>query len=156
MIQEEALVTKVKDGVVYVRSGRRQSCGSCGAKDSCATTVLSPLFKQLQMELPLKTKRNIKVGDIVILGIEPQFLLKSSILLYLVPLVALIVGAIAGDYLSSLFFPEFKELIATLFGLLSIASVFVYRWLNPANTDAISNIKILSVKTQTATVIMPT
>ncbi|MDD5329578.1 MAG: SoxR reducing system RseC family protein [Sulfuricella sp.] len=99
MIETEAVVVKVEDSIAYVQANRKSSCSGC-SESHCGTSVLAGF---LGRKAPLYRARNdvgAKVGDRVVVGLEEAALLKGTLLLYLLPLLLLFVGAVAGSALA--------------------------------------------------------
>lgn len=113
MIEEPAIVTKVEKYRVWVQGQQNNACGGCAQKSSCSTSVIAQWMPQKNLEV--LSDLQLEVGDEVTIGIEEGVLLKASLLLYLVPLIAMFAGAaiamafsenqfvIAGGSLLSLF-----------------------------------------------------
>ncbi len=96
MIEESAIVVKIENHQVWVESGSNSACSACQQKASCTTNALGGILKkksvQVDSEIPLQN------GDQVVVAIDENLLLRASLLLYLVPLIALFVGAGLADF----------------------------------------------------------
>ncbi|MDD5241787.1 MAG: SoxR reducing system RseC family protein [Sulfuricella sp.] len=100
MIETEAIVVRLEDAVAYVQAERKSSCSGC-SESSCGTSLLASLFGQ---KAPLYRARNeagAKVGDRVVIGMNESGLLKGTLLLYMLPLLLLFAGAVAGSMLAA-------------------------------------------------------
>jgi len=60
------------------------------------------------------------VGDDVVIGVAEQALLKGSFAIYIVPLLALFLFAVAGDFLMRGLFGASNDLITSLCGLVGL------------------------------------
>jgi sigma-E factor negative regulatory protein RseC len=95
MLEELAIVVKIENHQVWVESRQNSACGGCQQKASCTTGALGSVLKK--KSVPVDCDIQLKTGDKVMVAIDENLLLRASLLLYLVPLVALFTGAgIAG------------------------------------------------------------
>lgn len=95
MIEESAVVVKVENHQVWVEAGQSSACGGCQQKASCTTSALGNVLKK--KSVPVDSSIQLKTGDQVMVAIDEGLLLRASLLLYLVPLIALFTGGgIAG------------------------------------------------------------
>jgi len=97
MIEEVAVVVKIENHQVWVQSGQNSACGGCRQKASCTTNALGSVLKK--KSVPVDSGIQLKTGDEVIVAIDESLLLRASLLLYLVPLIALFTGAGIADWL---------------------------------------------------------
>jgi sigma-E factor negative regulatory protein RseC len=91
MIEEVAVVVKIENQQVWVTSGANSACGGCQQQASCTTNALGSVLKKKLV--PVDCDIKLKTGDEVIVAIDENLLLRASLLLYLVPLIALFLGA---------------------------------------------------------------
>ena len=78
---------------------RKTACGLCGQTRGCGNSIWGKLFGHQTTAFKAQNRINAKVGDSVIVGINEKALLKSALLLYILPLVTLFVGAILASQL---------------------------------------------------------
>jgi sigma-E factor negative regulatory protein RseC len=97
MIEELAVVVKIENHRVWVESRQNSACGGCQQKASCTTNALGSVLKK--KSVPVDSDIQLKTGDEVMVAIDESLLLRASILLYLVPLIALFTGAGIADWL---------------------------------------------------------
>jgi sigma-E factor negative regulatory protein RseC len=97
MIEELAVVVKIENHQVWVVSGQNSACGGCQQKASCTTNALGSVLKK--KSVPVDCDIQLKTGDEVMVAIDENLLLRASLLLYLVPLIALFTGAGIADWL---------------------------------------------------------
>ena len=97
MIEELAVVVKIENHQVWVESGQNSVCGGCRQKASCTTNALGSVLKKKWV--PVDCDILLKVGDKVMVAIDEALLLRASLLLYLLPLIALFTGAGVADWL---------------------------------------------------------
>jgi sigma-E factor negative regulatory protein RseC len=97
MIEELAVVVKIENHQVWVESGQQSACGGCQQKASCTTNALGSVLKK--KSVPVDSDIQLNTGDQVMVAIDESLLLRASLLLYLVPLIALFTGAGFADWL---------------------------------------------------------
>lgn len=88
MIEEEGIVAEIEGGRAKVAITKKSACESCTAAGVC-----HPGDQELmEADNPLGAKKGQKVKVVI----APQVYLKASIILYGLPMVALVGGAILG------------------------------------------------------------
>ena len=97
MIEELAVVVKIENHQVWVESGQNSACGGCLQKASCSTNAIGSVLKK--RSVPVDSDIQLKTGDQVMVAIDESLLLRASLLLYLMPLIALFIGAGMADWL---------------------------------------------------------
>lgn len=85
MIEEQAIVTQVADGQVWIKSLQSGACGGCAQQTSCSTATLAKILPK--REFAVECDLDLNVGDCVRVQIDDSHLILSSLLLYLLPLV---------------------------------------------------------------------
>ena len=95
MIEELAVVVKIDNHQVWVESGQSSGCGGCQQKASCTTNAIGSVLKK--KSVPVDCDIQLKTGDEVVVAIDENLLLRASLLLYLMPLIALFTGAGIAD-----------------------------------------------------------
>jgi len=95
MIEEAAKVVAVEEGHIWAETVRQSSCGQCSAKASCGQKLLAK--RQASRPLRLPNTLSLQVGDDIVIGVAEQAILKSSILLYLLPLLGLLGGLLIAQ-----------------------------------------------------------
>ena len=101
MIEERAVILSVSqnnhnlsDSTATLEIERKTACGLCGKTRGCGNSIWGKLFAHHSTAFKAQNRINAKVGDSVIVGINERALLKSALLLYIVPLVTMMTGAI--------------------------------------------------------------
>lgn len=100
MLETEGVVIFAEGGDAVVETSRVSACGSCSSSQSCGTTSLSQLLGAKINSFKVLNPVGADVGDRVVIGVEESVLLKSSTILYVLPLVCLLAGAVIGDVLA--------------------------------------------------------
>jgi len=112
MIEETGHVVDVQGAYAWIESERTSTCGACNVRKGCGTAVLAKVLGQRRLHLRVLNRINARVGDAVVIGIAESSLVRGSLAVYALPLVALFAGAVAGNVLGHYFFPDRSELLA--------------------------------------------
>jgi sigma-E factor negative regulatory protein RseC len=108
MIEERAVILSLEsdanaseNSTATLEIERKIACGICGQTRGCGNSIWGKLFAHQSSAFKAQNRINAKVGDSVIVGINEKALLKSALLLYIVPLVTLFLGAILATQLNN-------------------------------------------------------
>ena len=118
MIEEQALVIFKEDDQVSVEIMRTKPCGLCGKTQGCGNSIWGKIFSHKRNKLSIKNNIGVKVGDRVMLTIEENYLLRSSLLLYGLPLLFLFIGMVFMDTITQKN-SDLWVLVGAIFGMLS-------------------------------------
>jgi len=97
MIEEKAVVVKTGEGVAWVQAGRKTACGGCALNKGCGVSVLERMFGDRMAILQVLDPLSTRPGDEVIIGIRESALVRGSVAVYIVPLLAMILFAMLGS-----------------------------------------------------------
>ena len=114
MIEEYAIVTKSAGTTATLEIERRTACGLCGQKRGCGNATWGKMLGHDSHDFTAENQINAKVGDSVVVGIDEQAVLSSAFFLYVVPLVGLLIGTLAADFL---FKNQFYVILGAVLGL---------------------------------------
>lgn len=122
MLIETALVLEYRDGIAKVRCETKKGCSGCAAQASCGAAALSELNGSqnngsLLFELPVD--QPLEAGQLIEIGLQEKSMILSALLLYIVPLTALLLATLIGSLFLS------HELLLALFVFLMTAAAFV-------------------------------
>lgn len=128
MIEEHAQVVALVNSDVWVETQRRSACGQCSANKGCGTATLSKVLgnKRSQVRTLNPNATQVAVGDEVIIGIEEQALVRGSLAIYTVPLLALFVFGLLGQVLSTQLLMQNQDILPILFGAFGLALGFMW------------------------------
>ena len=110
MIEERAVILSLEkssqnspndshlDSVATLEIERKTACGLCGQTRGCGNSIWGKLFGHQTTAFKAQNRINAKVGQSVIVGINETAMLKSALLLYIVPLFTLFVGALLASH----------------------------------------------------------
>ena len=118
MEQEIGKIINIINGKLIVQIESGDQCKLCGSAHACLTLTQTTR----QIEIPHKNE-NVKIGDRVSIGFKPQTRLLSSVLVFLMPVIFLIVGYFVGNQLFQ------RENMAILFSFLGLVFSFLLLWL---------------------------
>ncbi len=159
MIEQHARVIAVEGDTVVLQTETQSACGGCQANSTCGTGLLAKLFPERArqpLHLPVAgLSRPLLPGQRVVLGIDESYLRHHMLLLYAVPLLGLLGGAILGDlWGGGHAVGGASELAAILGGLSGLtAAVFWVRWRTSGNAARIAHsVRILRVEPGTRSV----
>lgn len=118
MIESVATVVAVGQDWAQVECRRKSACGHCHQQDNCGVGAMAkampgrPQLFQIALTMP------VRVGQEVRIGIPERSLLKSALLVYMVPLLFLLLGALAGKGVAQLYLlkEEAPEILGALLG----------------------------------------
>lgn len=117
MIEETGEVVEIEGDFAWIESERSTTCGGCAARKGCGTSVIAKVLGSRRVRLRVLNRINASVGDPVVIGIPESGLLRGSLAVYAVPLLALFGGALAGNALGGLLFSSVSELAAIAGGI---------------------------------------
>lgn len=93
---EKGVVEKIENGFAWVRARRKSACGSCTNKTLC-----SPIDGGKQMLVKVNNVLNAQKGDSVEFHLNSTLLLKCTFVIYIVPVLGIISGAIIATPLAN-------------------------------------------------------
>jgi len=125
MNEETGIVTEVDGIMAMVAVKKKDACDACSAKDACAST------NEEEAVLEAINAARAEVGQTVKITMKPLTYLKGTMLVYGLPLVLFIGGAITGKYIGEEYFRETgSDLVAALtgFAALFISLLIIKIW----------------------------
>lgn len=118
MPTEQGVVIKAEDSRAWVKTLKSSTCEGCSSRDSCG----SPGGGQ-EMEVEAINRANAKPGDLVMISFGTAPLVKVYSLVYIFPILALLAGAITGQWLSG-HVPVDESLLSLVLGALFFLGAF--------------------------------
>ena len=125
MIEEQAVVVSADKGFVSVETSSSTGCGSCQSSASCGTGLLSTLFGGKSRTLRIRNTVDAQTGDTVTIGLNRLALVIASLMIYVLPLLMLITGAIIGEWLATVLEFNVVELFSITGGLAFAVLAFI-------------------------------
>jgi sigma-E factor negative regulatory protein RseC len=129
MIEQQGEVIAVGGDRARVRLGGRSGCAACEAGRGCGAGVFGRLLRRGSVELAFDNHLGVSKGQAVMVGLPEAWFLRLVARFYLYPLLAALVIAMFGHYLSGVlgFGPAASDVVALLGALLGGAAIM---WLN--------------------------
>jgi sigma-E factor negative regulatory protein RseC len=117
MVTEKGIVAELSHDKAQVRIRKSSACASCEARDACH------IHNAKDMVVDVNNDLHAKVGDLVEISVPTRSFLRLSLLVYFLPVLALILGAYAGGtWAASLRIPS--SMASVLGGFLAMALSF--------------------------------
>jgi sigma-E factor negative regulatory protein RseC len=132
MIEQEAVVTRCDNSQIWIKAVKPpcQACRvPCTNPDNSETPPAGPTFS-------IVTGERFSPGERVSLEVPAGMLIEASFLIYLLPLVGFMAGAVIGDKLGMLLSPAWHETLSILGGFLSLFLVYAILRFHHAGRDA--------------------
>lgn len=99
MIEEHVRVIGIEGDQLILQAQTKAACDACEVKQGCGTSVLAKVVGRKFTHFQAANTVNACVGDEVVVGLSEDAMLKGSIFVYLLPLLALITAAVLADSL---------------------------------------------------------
>lgn len=120
MIEEEGVVIQTFDDKARVRTIRSSACEGCASESFCHPE------KGTEMIMEVVNNIHAKVGERVKIGLKPGVYLKASFLVYMVPIISFIIGAIIGKELAAyISYSKDSDLFAIISGVILLIPTFI-------------------------------
>lgn len=112
-------VIKIENGQMLISMKRDSACGSC---ESCAAGCESK-----EHIIKAKPRANFEVGDLVSIKVDSRKMLRGVMMVYLVPLLAFLLGIFVSNYIFSKLSFKVQDFYSIIIGvvLLLISLVIV-------------------------------
>ncbi len=100
MMDQDAVVARVEGDHVYVEvGGTGAGCGRCHEAGGCQSSILGQLFSSKPRQFRMANRIGAVPGDHVVVRVAEGATLRAALLTYLLPVLFLILGAVAGTAL---------------------------------------------------------
>ncbi len=128
MIEETARVVAIENNQLLLEAETRAACNACAAKQGCGTSVLAKWVGRKFTRFQAPNTVNARVGDEVVVGLAEEAMLKGSVFVYLLPLLAMIGFALLADGLISMDTAsrDLLVLVSAVAGF--VFMLFISRW----------------------------
>ncbi len=104
VIEERGRVVAIGHDGIWVETVQRSGCHGCAAKSGCGTGLLGDFWASAsRVFVPVDSAqhRQIALHDTVRIGIAENTLASSALVVYLLPLVTMLLGALGGEALAA-------------------------------------------------------
>ncbi len=135
MICESGRVVSIENNWVWVETHQTTTCKSCSAKSGCGQGLINSVFSGKRHYVKVSAngiKDTVNLHDEVEIAIPENVMLRSSFLMYFLPLILLILGAIAGEQFI-IGRGDLGAISGSFFGF-SLAVIFI-RWHSNKNSS---------------------
>jgi len=129
-MEETGIVIRTEGVMATVRVQRKSACEGCAVKGACEST-------QEGMEIEAFNPVKARVGQSVRISMKPYTYLKGTMIVYGLPLVLFIAGAILGKALGEQYITTMdSDVVAAIcgFALLAISMIGIRLWSRRAET----------------------
>lgn len=96
MIEEAGRVVAVEPGAVWVETLRRSGCGRCDEPGGCGNGALARRAREKLAHVRAQNSLSLAIGDGVVVGVPEQAVARGALLVYVLPLLALVAGGLVG------------------------------------------------------------
>ena len=121
MLEMRAVIVRTEGQYAFVRASQASGCEQCAGK-GCGAGKLSQMFcskpRQFQVENPIEAV----VGEEVVISVAEGSILRGIGLIYLLPLLLLVTGAMLGSHWAGL--PAQRDGYAAAGAILGLAAGF--------------------------------
>ena len=100
MLTETGRVVALEEDGIWVETIRKSTCGTCAVRKGCGHGLLNRMtdgrtgyIRVLPGSHPIDT---IRVNDQVLVGIPEEIILRGSFIAYVVPVLGMLLGAVAA------------------------------------------------------------
>lgn len=129
MLETRAIVVHVQGNVALVEAKGGGGCGHCDSEKGCGSGKLSQMFCSKPRQFKVHNEANANVGDEVQITLPDGVLLRSSIIMYVMPLSLLLSGGMLGAHWAS--DTVSRDIYAAIGSLLGLVGGFVLaRWIS--------------------------
>ncbi|MBI1421919.1 MAG: Fis family transcriptional regulator [Gammaproteobacteria bacterium] len=101
MIEQTAVVIRIRGQYALVEAQRQSSCGSCNAKQGCGTGMLEGSIGRRAMQMQAINQCDARPGDEVVVAVPEKGFIRSAFFTYLLPLLLMLAGAIVAQQWST-------------------------------------------------------
>ena len=120
MIEQHAVIlsTESDNGnppMANIEVVRKTACGLCGKTRGCGNAIWGKIFAHKSTSFKAQNNIEARAGQHVIVGIDENALMKSALLLYMVPLAVMLIGAIL---MSQIYQSEIAQMFGAIAGLI--------------------------------------
>lgn len=119
MVEQQAEITRTSENQVWVKP-LRASCQGCAG--SCSLPGGAASSREAGIPLTVRDPAKWSPGDRVLLATPESFLLVTSLMVYGLPLLGLLAGAMLGASLAQSHMPEWREAWSVAGALLGFCS----------------------------------
>ena len=118
MIETRAIIIRLEGIEALVESMQGGGCGNCDSTNGCGSGKLNRLFGGKARRFRVDNEANAPVGTIVLVTLAEGVLLRSALLMYMLPLFLLLTGAMFGArFLNEVWSADTRAAVGGIIGL---------------------------------------
>ncbi len=121
-VEEEAVVVAEEGRFAWVEAARQTSCGRCAAAKGCGTAALGKVLGRRVNRVRALNPVGARPGDRVVVGIRGEALVRGSLWLYGLPLLAMLGLPLAAQVL----FGGLSEGVAVVLAFAGLLGAFLW------------------------------
>ncbi|MFM2485751.1 SoxR reducing system RseC family protein [Celerinatantimonas yamalensis] len=99
MVTETALVMDVDGDYAWVECISRSACGQCHVADNCGNSAVAKAFSPKTHRFQVRLTHPVLPGQRIEIGLPAQNLVRSAMLIYLLPLLTMMMGVMVAVYM---------------------------------------------------------
>ena len=120
MIETRAIIIRLDGKEALVEAVQGGGCGNCDSANGCGSGKLTRLFGNKPRRFRVENAANAPVGAVVSVTLAEGVLLRSALLMYLLPLIFMLAGAIYGArFMNGIWSADVSAAVGALAGLVS-------------------------------------
>lgn len=104
---------------------QKTSCSSCSSQKSCGTGIVSKAVGNKSLHWSLTTNKPVKEGQVVEIGLPEKSLLQSAVVVYIVPLLMLVFGALLSHWWLAPAFGLGEGVVILCSAIFTVAGIFI-------------------------------
>ena len=126
MIEERGQIISCEGEYAWVETQRKSACSSCSANKGCGTGALSKFYGDRFSKVRVLNSINAAPGDVVVIGLREDALVRGSLAIYGVPLLGLILMAMLGKAIAAEMAMQQADGLIALFGMAGLMLGFYF------------------------------
>jgi sigma-E factor negative regulatory protein RseC len=142
MLEMRAIVIRVEGDDALVQPLSTGGCGHCNSEGGCGSSSLSKLFCSKPRHFKVSNEARAKVGDEIQVSIPDGVLLRGAMKMYVLPLILLLVGGIAGGGMAGE--PAVRDMYAATGAVIGLFLGFILAKFSPGVRQAVASSIITS------------
>jgi len=103
VIEQQGKVVAVNRGQVSILLGGQAGCSACDAGKGCGAGVFGQMLRRKPLKMNFVNGIKAECGQAVVVGLPESLFLRLAVRFYLLPLLAGLVGGLAGHFLAGSF-----------------------------------------------------
>ncbi|MFH0257375.1 SoxR reducing system RseC family protein [Vibrio rumoiensis] len=132
---------------VQLSCDQQTSCNSCKSQKNCGTGMMSKALGNKSHFWKLRTKQALQAGQVVEIGLPEKSLVLSALVVYLLPLLAMITGSVFAQLFLRPWLNLGEGIVILMFFICGALGVYfakpMTQWLEKKVDNEVSLIRVL-------------